>query len=143
MRFDFVRLAVHDVDSAAIAFPIRNSRSEMLVRICDALEVIVFVFVVDGVGRGISPEPEGFDELLALFIGLELLERRTLFVRDDVGHVFIKPASQRTAGVFLFPGLLGVRLGLLRLLLLLFLSLRFFFFYVFFRFLSKNRNRRR
>src|SRR5262245_48575041 len=54
MRFNFVRLAIHDVDAATIGLPTGYARSKVLVGVCDALVVRVAEFVIDGVGCGIS-----------------------------------------------------------------------------------------
>jgi len=64
----------------------------VLVRVSDPLVVIVFVLVIDRVGCGIPAQPERFDELLALFIRLELFECGPLFIRDDVTDIIIQPS---------------------------------------------------
>ncbi len=69
--------------------------------------------VFDGVGRGIAAQPELLDELLALFVGVQLLEGLALFIRDDVDDVFVEP---------LLPG--GFQLFLERRFLLLDLLFR-------------------
>src|SRR5262249_28618173 len=84
---------------------------KMLIRVGDTLVMLVFVFVVDGVGRGISPKPELFDELLALFVGFQSLPCGALFTGDDVLNVLIHPAQKRFARVFLISGFLGLRLA--------------------------------
>ena len=45
----------------------------MLVGIGDAAVVLFFEFVLFGIGRGVAAQPELLDELLALFVGSELL----------------------------------------------------------------------
>src|SRR5262249_53335577 len=87
MRFLLVRRAVRNIDAATIRLPARNSARELLVRIRDAPVVLFLEFVFDRVRSGVTAQPELFDELLALFIRLQALERRPLFVRDDVGDV--------------------------------------------------------
>src|SRR3954463_8340265 len=97
MRFDFIGLAEHDVDTAAIGLPSRYSGGKVLVGVGDALVVLFFVFVLFGVGRGIATLPECFNEVVAFLIVGELLEGGTLFVSDDVGHVFVEPLAIRFA----------------------------------------------
>ena len=109
MRFDFVRLAVHDVDAATVRFPAGNAGSEMFVGVRNAFVVIVFVFVVESVRARIAAQPEGFDELFALFIGFKSLERGPFLIGNDVGNIFIEPLLEGSAGILQlarFPGLL-------------------------------------
>ncbi len=63
----------------------------MLVGVRDAAVVLFLELVFLGVGRGIAPQPELLDELLALLVGLQPLEGRSLFVGDDVTDVFVEP----------------------------------------------------
>ena len=102
MGFDFGRLSVKDVNAAAVRFPTRNTRREALVRISDTRVMLFFELVFNGVGTGVAAQPELFNELLAFFVGLERLIGRTLFIRNDVGYVFIEPLSEHAARVFLF-----------------------------------------
>ena len=97
MRINLVRLAKHDVDSAAIGLPSRDARREVLVGIRNPLVVLFLVFVFFGVRRGIAPLPESFNEVVALFIVRELLESCSLFIGDDVNHVFVEPLLVRLA----------------------------------------------
>src|SRR5574341_1204913 len=64
----------------------------MLVGVGDALVILFAVFVDVSVGIGIAAEPELFDELFALVIGLQRLEGFALLVGDDPAHVFVEPA---------------------------------------------------
>ena len=84
MLLDFVRRTVRDVDAAAVGLPSGNARGELLVGVGDTAVVLFLVFVLDGVRRGIAPQPELLDELLALFVGLQPLESLALFIGDDV-----------------------------------------------------------
>lgn len=52
MRFNPVRLAVHDIDVAAIRFPTRNSFGEVRIRICDAPVVLFLELVFQRAGGG-------------------------------------------------------------------------------------------
>ena len=74
MRLDFIRRAVDDVDAAAIRLPSGNAGGETLVGVGDAAVVLFLELVFLGVGRGIAPQPELLDELLALFVGAQALE---------------------------------------------------------------------
>ena len=65
----------------------------MLVGVSDPLVMFFAIFVLVGVRIGIAAQPELLDELLALFVGGELLESRPLLVRDDVGDVLVEPLS--------------------------------------------------
>ncbi len=91
MRLDFIGLAVHDVDAAAIGLPAGHAGGEMLVGVGDALVVLFLIFVLFGVGGGIAALPEGFNEVVALFVVRELLEGGALFVGDDVDDVLVEP----------------------------------------------------
>ena len=73
----------------------------MLVGVRDAAVVLFLVFVLDGVGRGIAAQPELFDELLALLVGVQLLEGFALFIGDDVGDVFVQPLLPGRLQLFL------------------------------------------
>src|SRR5262249_52015338 len=53
--------------------------------------VLFFELVFDGVGRGIAALPEGFDELIALFVVGELFKGGAFFVGDDPTHVLVEP----------------------------------------------------
>ncbi len=63
----------------------------MLVGVGDALVVLFLIFVLFGVRSGVAALPEGFDEVVALFVVRELLEGGALFVGDDVDDVFVQP----------------------------------------------------
>src|SRR5581483_1558411 len=91
MRFDFVGLAPHDVDAAAIGFPTRNAGSIVLVGVGDTLVVFLAILVFVGVRIGIAPAPKFFNEALALVVGFQLLKSFPLFVGDDVSDVFFEP----------------------------------------------------
>src|SRR5256885_14372585 len=71
----------------------------------DAAVVFFFELVFYGVRGGVTPLPESFDEVIALLVIRELLEGGALFVRNDVGYVFIKPFFE-TAADFLLEALL-------------------------------------
>ena len=91
MRFDFVRRAIHDIDSAAVAFPAGNAGGKVFVGVGHAAVVFFLEFVFDGVRRGIATLPESLDELVALFVVGQQLERLLFFVGDDPAYVFVKP----------------------------------------------------
>src|SRR5579859_336949 len=91
MRIDFVRLAIYDVNAAAIGFPPRDAGGEMFVGVGDALVVLFFVLVLFGIGRRIAALPESFDKIVAFFVVGELLESRALFVGNDPDDVLIEP----------------------------------------------------
>jgi hypothetical protein len=63
----------------------------MFVGVGDAAVVLFFEFVLRRAGGGVAAEPELFDEVLALSVGGEPVERAALFVGDDVGDVFVEP----------------------------------------------------
>ncbi len=48
-------------------------------------------FVLFGVGSGVAAQPELLDEVLPLFVGVQLLEGLAFLVGDDIGDVFIQP----------------------------------------------------
>ncbi len=53
--------------------------------------MLFLIFVLYGVRGGIATEPELFDKLLALFIGVEDFEGFAFLIGDDVSDVFVKP----------------------------------------------------
>ena len=65
----------------------------MLVGVGDAAVVLFLELVFDGVRRGVAAQPELLDELLALVVGLQVLEGGPLLVGDDVGHVLVEPLA--------------------------------------------------
>ena len=92
----------------------------MLVGVGNAAIVLFFKIVIRKVGIAAAPKPELFDELLALFIGIELKESVPFFWRNDVDHILIQPLLvlaveflEGLAGfIFLrFPLLFSERLG--------------------------------
>src|SRR3954462_879988 len=91
MTFDFIRLAVDDVDAAAVGLPAGNAGGVVLVRVGDAFVVFLAIFIFIGVRIRIAPAPEFFDEPFAFFVGFEFLERLPLFIGDDVGDVLVEP----------------------------------------------------
>jgi len=79
--------------------------------------VFFFELVLDRVRRGVAPQPELFDELLALFVRLQPFERRPLLIGNDVSDVLVQPLLVRSFQLFAERGflfllfLLGQRLG--------------------------------
>src|SRR2546426_142658 len=67
----------------------------MLVGIGDALVVLLAKLVFIGVGIGIAPAPELFNESFALVVGFELLESLAFVLGDDVRDVLIQPIFVR------------------------------------------------
>ena len=63
----------------------------MFVGVFYAAVVFFFEFVFFGVRGGIAALPEGFDELVTLFVVGKLLERLSLFVRNNIDDVFVQP----------------------------------------------------
>src|SRR5689334_6143396 len=95
MRIDFIRRAVSDVDAAAIRFPSGNARSVALVGIRDASVVLFLELVFYGVRSRVAAQPELFDELLALLVGVQPVEGRSFLIGDDVNDVFVQPLLVR------------------------------------------------
>src|SRR5208282_2726982 len=85
------RLAVNDVNAAAIRLPARHAGGKMFVGVGDALVMLFLVFVLFGIGSRVTALPEGLDEVVALLVIRKLLEGRALFVRDDPDHVLFQP----------------------------------------------------
>src|ERR1700688_717890 len=111
MRFDFVGWAVNDVSAAAVGLPAGNARRIMLVSVGDAPVVFFLVLVFLGIRSGIAPQPELFDELLALVIRAQPFPGLPFLVGDDVGDVLIEPFPVR--GLQLFAQLIFLSLALL------------------------------
>ena len=57
-------------------------------------------FVFDRVRSGIAALPKSLDELLALFIGLQLQKRGAFFIGNDVGNFFFQPLLVRSGKFF-------------------------------------------
>src|SRR4051812_14275174 len=91
MGVDLVGSPVHDVHAAAIGLPSRNTGGKKLVCIGYTPIMLVLIFVVRRVGRGIAPLPESLDEFVALLVIREHFERLLLFVANDVADILIKP----------------------------------------------------
>src|SRR4051812_5354190 len=91
MRFDLVGLAPHYVYATTVGFPARYARGVVLVRIGDALIILVAVLVFLGVGVRVASPPEIFDEVFAFLVGLQSVEGLFLFFRNDVGYIFVDP----------------------------------------------------
>ena len=115
--FALIRRTIGDVDTTAIGLPSRNAAGKRLVSVGDTAVVLFLIFVFDCVRGGGAAQPEAFHELFAFFVGLELLEGLTLFVRDDVRDVFVLPLLPRSFQFLLQPRFLlfallfGHRLG--------------------------------
>ena len=62
----------------------------MLVRVGDPSVVFFLKLVFGAAGVGISPLPELFDELFALFVRTQLLERAPLLGGDDIGDFLLE-----------------------------------------------------
>ena len=82
----------HDVDPAAVGFPPGQSCGKMLVGVRDAAIMLFLERVLGRIGIGIAPLPEGLDELLAFFVGLEVKKGVALFGGYDVNDVFVEPS---------------------------------------------------
>ena len=91
MRINLVGRAVHNVDTAAVGFPTGDSCREVFVGVFDAAVMLFFKFVFFGIGRRIASLPEGFYELVALFVVGKLFEGFALFVGNNVDNVFVEP----------------------------------------------------
>ena len=104
---DAVRLAVGNIDVAAIRPPARLACRKMLVRIRDARVVLFAVLILRRVRIRIPPQPEVLDELVPLFVVAQALERLQLLVGDDPANVLVDPLL-----------VLAMQLALQRLLLL-------------------------
>src|SRR5258705_11413417 len=96
MGFYFVSRAPHDVHAAAIGLPAGNSRCKVLISIGDATIVFFFEIVVGKIGIIAAAKPKLLDELLALFIGVELQESTPLFRGNYVDHILVEPLLVRS-----------------------------------------------
>src|ERR1700686_5574943 len=83
MRFDFVGLALLEIDPPAIGFHPGDARAEMLVRISNPFVIGFAVFILFSVRVRVSTMPKDVNELLALFIGLQLVPRISLLRCND------------------------------------------------------------
>src|SRR5258708_40187153 len=91
MGINFIGRPKHDVRPAAFGLPAGDACRVVLLSIRDTPAVLFFKLVLLGVRRGIAALPEGFNELLALFVVRELHEGGFLFVGDNPAHVLVQP----------------------------------------------------
>ena len=91
MRLDFVGRAIHDVNPPAVRLPTRDTSGVVLVRVGDTAIMLFLEFVLGSIRSGIAACPECLNELIAFLVVGELLECRTLFVRDDPTDVLVQP----------------------------------------------------
>src|ERR1700674_1037000 len=68
-----------------------HSGSEMLIGVRDAAVVLFFEVVVRKIGITAAAEPKLFNELLTLFVRVQLQESLALFRRDDIDSVLVEP----------------------------------------------------
>src|SRR5690348_13274232 len=95
MALERVRLAVHDVDAAAICPPSRDTRGEMLVGISDAAVVLLLNRIIDRVWVRTAPLPKLLDEVFTLLVCLQLQKSSALRIGNDVDDVFVEPLFVR------------------------------------------------
>src|SRR6266481_2559366 len=88
---DLIRGPKHDVSAAAVGLPPGDASRVVFVGIRDTPVVLFFKLVLFGVRRGIAALPEGFNELVALFVVRELHEGGFLFVGDYPAHILVQP----------------------------------------------------
>jgi len=91
MRFQFIRLAVHDIDPPAVCSPSLDPGGEILVGIGDASVMLFFKGVIRRTGIGIPPGPELLDKAFAFLLVFQVLEYASFFIRNDVDNILIKP----------------------------------------------------
>src|SRR5262249_48962322 len=90
------------IDTATVCFPTRDTGSIVFVGISDTTIIFVAILIFRCIGIGVAAQPELFDKLLSLFIGLELLESITLFFGDNVSNIIIHPTLISLGGIFRF-----------------------------------------
>src|SRR5262249_50415693 len=100
MGINTVGLPVHDVDAPAVGLPPGQARGKMLVGVLDAPIMFVFVFVLRGIRRGVTTQPELLNKLVALRVVAQFLESRQLFVGDDPADIFVQPLFVNSAEFF-------------------------------------------
>ena len=83
----------------------------MLVGIGDAAVMLFLEIVLRKVRIAAATEPELLDELLALFVGIELKEGISLAWRNDVDDIFVQPLLVLV--VKLFEGLMRLSVSAL------------------------------
>src|SRR2546426_12279523 len=88
----------------------------MLVRVSNPSVVLFLKLVFGAAGVGIAPLPELLDELFALFVRTQLLERTPLLVSDDIGDFLLEPLLIGALHLFL-NRLLAAPLFFIRLFL--------------------------
>ena len=104
MRVDLIGWAEAYIDTAPIGSPSGNAGSEVLIRVCDAAVMLLFVFVLCRLGSRVATKPELFDELLPLFIRAELIEGFLFAIGYDPGDILVDPAAIRGSEFLLILG---------------------------------------
>src|SRR6266550_2735917 len=87
MRFDFVWLAILDVNSAAVGHAPGFARGEVFVGVCQTLVEFFLVFVLLSIRIGIALVPKDSDKLLPFVIGLKLVPGCAFRRRKNRGDV--------------------------------------------------------
>ena len=109
MGFDFIRRAVDDVYVSAIGLPAGYSGRVPLVGVGDATVMLLFEFILDGIGSGVAAQPKLFDKLLALFVVIQTIESSAFLAGQDICDVLVRPAGvtrlQLLAELVLLPAL--------------------------------------
>ena len=103
VRFHFIRRAPHDVHAAAIGLPSRDAGSIVFVGVSNPAVMLFLKVVLWKVGIAAAPQPELLDELLALFVGIQLQESIALVGRDNVSDVFRQPLPVGTVQLLQRP----------------------------------------
>src|SRR5215510_2495325 len=120
MRLYLVRLSERYVNTTAVGLPTGNAGRVLFICVLDPLEVLLLVLVLGSVGIVVAPEPEVFNELIALFVRLKGFEGLSFFIGYDVTDVLIEPVLVNALKLF-FP-LTLIAIFALILVLVLFLS---------------------
>src|SRR4029077_5896236 len=91
MGIDGSRRTIHNINSSAISSPARHAGGIVLIGVCNAPVMFLFVLVFRGVRSRIAALPEAFDELISFRVRGQLLKGGKLFIGDDPADVFIQP----------------------------------------------------
>src|SRR5215472_3303431 len=110
MGINFVRLAILEIDSAAVGLVAGNPGTEMFIYVSDPLVIGFAVFICFRVRIGVAAAPERLDETLTLFVGLQLIPCLSFGLGNDRADVF-KPLLERVVRLLFNLALFVLRIN--------------------------------
>jgi hypothetical protein len=90
-----------DVYTASICHPSRLPNRVNFVHVRKTAIVLLLEFVGGSSGVRVPPPPKLLNKLLSFFIGTQIFKHGSLFIGDDVHHIFIQPFFEIVLLLFL------------------------------------------